>query len=94
MIDPKGDLVEDILNRIPTGREQDVDLLDPHDQTPPGLNVLEGPDKELVVDQTVGIFRRVFERFWGPRTDDILRAALLTLSTASPTARSSTCLGC
>jgi hypothetical protein len=83
VIDPKGDLVEDILNRIPSGREQDVDLLDPHDSTPPGLNVLEGPDKELVVDQTVGIFHRVFERFWGPRTDDILRAALLTL-TATP----------
>src|SRR5207244_13495853 len=27
----------------------------------------------------VGIFRRVYERFWGPRTDDILRAGLLTL---------------
>ena len=25
------------------------------------------------------IFRKTYERFWGPRTDDILRAALLTL---------------
>jgi hypothetical protein len=33
----------------------------------------------------VGIFRRVFDRYWGPRTDDILRAAVLTLTTASPT---------
>ena len=45
----------------------------------PGLNVLEGADHDLVVDQLVGIFRRVYERFWGPRTDDILRAGLLTL---------------
>lgn len=80
VIDPKGDLIDDILDRIPDGREHDVDLLDPHDPVPPGLNVLEGADKELVVDQTVGIFHRVFERFWGPRTDDILRAALLTLT--------------
>jgi hypothetical protein len=56
-----------------------VDLLDPLDPSPPGLNVLEGDDPDLVVDQLVGIFRRVYERFWGPRTDDILRVALLTL---------------
>jgi hypothetical protein len=43
------------------------------------LNVLEGADHDLVVAQLVGIFRRVYERFWGPRTDDILRAGLLTL---------------
>jgi hypothetical protein len=79
VIDPKGDLVEEILARIPDGHEQQVDLLDPLDPQPPGLNVLEGPDHDLVVDQLVGIFRRVYERFWGPRTDDILRAGLLTL---------------
>ena len=79
VIDPKGDLVEEILARIPDGREQRVDVFDPLDPEPPGLNVLEGPDHDLVVDQLVGIFRRVYERFWGPRTDDILRAGLLTL---------------
>jgi len=79
VIDPKGDLVEEILARIPDGREQQVDVFDPLDPEPPGLNVLEGADHDLVVDQLVGIFRRVYERFWGPRTDDILRAALLTL---------------
>jgi Type IV secretion-system coupling protein DNA-binding domain/TraM recognition site of TraD and TraG len=80
VIDPKGDLVEDLLARIPRGREDDVELLDPLDPSPPGLNVLDSPDRDLGVDQLVGIFRRVFERFWGPRTDDILRAALLTLT--------------
>ena len=79
VIDPKGDLVEEILSRIPGGREQQVDVFDPLDPEPPGLNVLEGADHDLVVDQLVGIFRRVYERFWGPRTDDILRAGLLTL---------------
>ncbi|MHB8659492.1 MAG: type IV secretory system conjugative DNA transfer family protein [Solirubrobacteraceae bacterium] len=79
VIDPKGDLVEEILARIPDGLEQRVDVFDPLDPAPPGLNVLEGADHDLVVDQLVGIFRRVYERFWGPRTDDILRAGLLTL---------------
>jgi hypothetical protein len=79
VIDPKGDLVEEILARIPEHAEERVDLLDPLDPSPPGLNVLEGDDPDLVVDQLVGIFHRVYERFWGPRTDDILRVALLTL---------------
>ncbi|MCW3019685.1 MAG: type secretory pathway VirD4 protein-like protein [Solirubrobacterales bacterium] len=84
VIDPKGDLIEDILARIPEGAEDRVDLLDPLDPSPPGLNVLEGDDPDLVVDQLVGIFQRVYERFWGPRTDDILRAALLTLLETGP----------
>lgn len=84
VIDPKGDLVDDLLARIPAGREKDVDLLDPLDPAPPGLNVLDSPDRDLGVDQLVGIFRRVFDRYWGPRTDDILRAALLTLTIAAP----------
>ncbi|MHB1860641.1 MAG: type IV secretion system DNA-binding domain-containing protein, partial [Solirubrobacteraceae bacterium] len=86
VIDPKGDLIEDLLARIPTGRESDVDLLDPLDEVPPGLNVLDSPDRDLGTDQLVGIFHRVFERFWGPRTDDILRAALLTLAQTTPDA--------
>jgi hypothetical protein len=32
-----------------------------------------------VCDAIVTIFRKTYERFWGPRTDDILRAAILTL---------------
>jgi hypothetical protein len=84
VVDPKGDLVEDLLGRIPDGFEERVDLLDPLDPAPPGLNVLEGEDADLVTDQLVGIFRRVYEQFWGPRTDDILRAALLTLLASGP----------
>ncbi|WP_049793418.1 type IV secretory system conjugative DNA transfer family protein [Conexibacter woesei] len=82
VIDPKGDLVEDILARIPSDKIDRVDLLDPHDPKPPALNVLEGRDTDLVVDQLVGIFHRLYERSWGPRTDDILRSSLLTLAQA------------
>src|SRR5438132_6725427 len=84
VVDPKGDLVEDLLARIPAELEARVDLLDPLDPAPPGLNVLAGDDADLVTDQLVGIFRRVYEQFWGPRTDDILRAALLTLLASGP----------
>jgi Type IV secretion-system coupling protein DNA-binding domain/TraM recognition site of TraD and TraG len=80
VIDPKGDLVEDLLARIPEGREDDVDLLDPMDAAPLAINMLDNADRDLGVDQLVAIFKRVFERDWGPRTDDIFRATLLTLT--------------
>ena len=55
-------------------------LIDPEDpDAAPILNVLSGPDPDLAVDNLVGIFRSIFAAFWGPRTDDVLRAACLTL---------------
>ena len=36
-------------------------------------------ERELVTDSVVSIFQKTYERFWGPRTDDILRASILTL---------------
>jgi hypothetical protein len=82
VIDPKGDLVADVLDRVPPSRTGDVIVLDPaDDERPVGLNLLAGTadSRELVVDQVVGIFHSLYSAFWGPRTDDILRAALLTL---------------
>ncbi|MGI8491555.1 MAG: type IV secretory system conjugative DNA transfer family protein [Acidimicrobiales bacterium] len=82
VLDPKGDLVTDVLDRVPAQRTGDVVLLDPSDETRPvGLNLLAGADHapELTVDQVVGLFHQLYRAFWGPRTDDILRSALLTL---------------
>jgi len=80
VIDPKGDLVTDILDRLPQGAESRTVVVDPEDPDgAPILNVLSGPDPDLVVDNLVGIFRSIFSAFWGPRTDDVLRSACLTL---------------
>lgn len=80
VIDPKGDLISDLLARLPATAADHVVLLDPDDdQATPALNVLQGDDADLVVDNLVGIFRRIFENFWGPRTDDVMRATCLTL---------------
>lgn len=80
VIDPKGDLVTDILDRLPTEAAGRVVLIDPDDTAaPPALNVLEGADPDLTVDHLVGIFRRIYQSYWGPRTDDVLRSACLTL---------------
>jgi type IV secretory pathway TraG/TraD family ATPase VirD4 len=80
VVDPKGDLVTDLLGRLPEDAADRLVLLDPDDpHTPPCLNVLEGEDIDVIVDNITGIFRRIFTAFWGPRTDDLLRAACLTL---------------
>ena len=82
VVDPKGDLAADALDRVPPGRLRDVVVLDPADEAcPAGFNLLAGPAEasELLVDQLVGTLHNLWKTSWGPRTDDILRAALLTL---------------
>ena len=83
VIDPKSDLVTDVLARIPDERVADVVVLDPTDASRPvGLNVLAGSSSsELMVDQVVGTMHALWRDNWGPRLDDVLRSALLTLMT-------------
>lgn len=83
VIDPKGDLITDIVERIPPHRADDVIVFDPTDAARPvGFNLLEGITEapELITDHVVGIFHHLYAAFWGPRTDDILRAGVLTLA--------------
>ena len=88
-VDPKGDAVTDLLARLPAHVAGKVVLLDPADSAaPPCLNVLQGDgsgtDHDVITDNVTGIFRRIFSQFWGPRTDDIFRAACLTLLQSVP----------
>jgi hypothetical protein len=84
VVDPKGDLVSDLLMRLPEELGEKVVLFDADSRSrPPVLNPLEGADKARAVDNLVSIFSRIYASSWGPRTDDILRAGLLTL-TAMP----------
>jgi hypothetical protein len=85
LIDPKGDLVRDVLARIPERRRDDGIVLDPADIARPiGLNVLglgEGEQgRELAADFVLSVLHSLCAQYWGPRTDDILRTALLTLT--------------
>src|SRR6266540_2433157 len=86
LVDPaKGDLVRELLDRLPRGARDRLVLLDPDERAaPPTLNVLEGPDPELAVDHLLSSLRRVFASSWGPRTDDVLRTACLTLLARGP----------
>ncbi len=86
VVDPaKGDLIRELLDRLPASAEGRLVLLDPDEQTaPPTLNMLEGADPDLAVDHLLATFRRVFASAWGPRTDDVLRSACLTLLAKGP----------
>lgn len=84
VIDPRGDLVTDILARLPEHAADRTVLFDPDDSAPPPrLNLLQGPDPDFTSDTVTGIFKRIYTDYWGPRTDDILRATTLTLTRAS-----------
>lgn len=87
VIDPKGDLVTDILTRLPAHVGQRVALFDADNPArPPVLNPLEGDDTGRTVDNLVSTFSRVYSSSWGPRTEDLLRSALLTLRATPGTA--------
>lgn len=79
VIDPRGDLINDLLARLPERTAGRVWLIDPDTTPPPVLNVLAGIDAHLTSDNLVSIVHRIFADSWGPRTDDILRSAVLTL---------------
>jgi hypothetical protein len=56
-----------------------VVLYDPEQPNPPTINPLQGDDPDLVVDNLVSIFSNIFAKAWGPRMDDVMRVACLTL---------------
>lgn len=95
MLDPHGDLAEDLLNTIPENRFNDCVYFNPNDLAYPiGLNILELTDglvgddleqeKELVCEGVISIFRRVFskdENTDSHRIEYILRNAIYTAFT-------------
>ncbi|WP_248294964.1 type IV secretory system conjugative DNA transfer family protein [Actinoplanes sp. TBRC 11911] len=79
VIDPKGDLILDLLDRIPASHAKRLAIIDPDQPAGTTLNPLQGDDDDLVVDNIVSIFGKIFAKHWGPRIDDTLRVACLTL---------------
>jgi len=82
VVEPKGDLVRDVLERVPEHRVDDVVVFDPTDTQPVGLNPLstQGVANEVKTDQLLAVFKGLFGESWGPRLQDILTAGLLTLT--------------
>ncbi len=98
VIDPHGNLIEQILPLIPKERAKDVILFDPDDtEFPIGLNLLALPknlssqellrQKEHVTSNLISVITKMYAaRFTGPRMEYILRNTILTaLETEQPT---------
>ncbi|WP_280508407.1 type IV secretory system conjugative DNA transfer family protein [Nocardia flavorosea] len=92
VVDPKGDLVTDVLSRLPARMGERVVLFDADSAAPPPcVNPLDigrigRAGMDLAVDNLVTVFHRIFHQWWGPRSDDIMRASLLTLCAQPGTA--------
>ncbi|MDO8619495.1 MAG: type IV secretion system DNA-binding domain-containing protein [Candidatus Daviesbacteria bacterium] len=96
VLDPHGDLIQDLLKIVPKERRKDVIYFDPSDREwPIGLNILspgisfsnEEEAEERITSSIIAIFQKLTpEEYWGPRMEHILRnAALTALQTPIPT---------
>jgi hypothetical protein len=80
VLDPHGDLINQILGIIPDDRIDDVVLVDPSDvEFPIGFNILQAhtdEEKDLLASDLVAVFRRLASS-WGDQMDTVLQNAIL-----------------
>lgn len=87
VLDPHGDLIEDILQRIPPERAEDVVIFSPSDtERPLSLNLLEydpryPEQKSFVINEMIGIFDKLYDlkQTGGPMFEQYMRNALLLI---------------
>lgn len=82
VVDPHGEMVERLLHYIPSFRKNDVAYFDPADtENPPAFNILSVDKKgrDLIANELIGIFYKMFENSWGPRMEQILFNTIMGL---------------
>lgn len=84
VVDPHGDLVENILLGMPKERAEDVVIFSPSDmERPIGLNMLEfykDEQKDFVVQEMIAIFYKLFPpEMIGPMFEHNMRNVMLTI---------------
>ncbi len=83
IVDPHGSFVEEVLEKIPENRLDDVIYFNPADADYPlGFNVLEVPDpryKHLIASDLMGIFTKIWANVWSSRMEYILNNCVLAL---------------
>ena len=83
VLDPHGQLIEELLDFVPQNRLEDVVIFNPADaDNPVSLNMLEMVDprqRTLMADALVNVFKKYFAESWGPRLEYILKNCILTL---------------
>lgn len=83
LIDPHGDLAEELLNHIPSWRTDHLVYFNPSDvEYPIAWNLLANvppDDRHLVASGIVGAFKGIWADSWGPRMEYIMYNALAAL---------------
>ena len=83
LIDPHGDLAEDLLNHIPPSRSRHVIYFNPSDlEHPIGMNLLANvpeDSRHLIASGIVAAFKSIWRDSWGPRMEYILYNSLAAL---------------
>jgi hypothetical protein len=83
LLDPHGDLLERVLTNLPERRRDDLIYFNVPDALHPlGFNPLENipaAKRPLAASGLLEIFKKIWAEFWGPRSEHILRNALLAL---------------
>jgi len=86
VLDPHGDLVDEVLARLPERRVADVTLLDPSDETcGVGFNILKAhssSEKTLLASDLAAVFRRL-SLSWGDQMNAVLANAVLAFLESS-----------
>ena len=86
VLDPHGDLINQILGIIPDDRIDDVVLVDPSDtEFPVGFNILSAhseDEKSLLASDLIAVFRRL-STSWGDQMDTVLQNAILAFLNSS-----------
>lgn len=83
LLDPHGELVDQVLEHIPKNRINDVILFDVSDSDfPIGFNLLQGSteeEKNLIASGVVSTFKKLFDNSRWPRLEYILRNVAIAL---------------
>jgi len=83
LVDPHGDLVEKVVDYIPSYRINDVVYINPSDvEYPVGFNFLESINpgqRHLVASGLMGVFTKIWEGVWSARMEYILNNCILAL---------------
>jgi len=86
VIDPHGDLIDDVIANVPDARMDDVILFDPSDaEFPIGFNILRANtefEKTILSSDLVAAFRRM-STSWGDVMDSVLANAVLAIVESS-----------
>lgn len=83
LIDPHGDLAENILHFIPEERIDDVIYFNPADiEYPIAFNPLDRahPDlNHLIASGFISVFKKLWPDYWGPKMEHVLRNSIMAL---------------